>query len=216
MTHSIRLIVLSLTRIKENSLVLHTLSAEYGRRSFLIGVTAKSPMALFQPLNILDAEVVENPKSDLWRLKSISTLYPLSSIRMDIYKGTMALFMSEVLYRAVHEGDGGSSLFDWACRSILTLDSIQEDFSNFHIRFLLEFATVMGFSADIDSLAPFAGNHLEQIRLFVGSGFADSMLIALNGRSRSEIASSLLKYISHHIEAPLNVNSLKVLGEVFR
>lgn len=216
MIRSTRLMVLSSTRIKETMLVLHTLSADFGRRSFIVTVSRTSPMALFLPLNILDAEILENPKSELWRLRNISSVHPLDSLRTNVYKNTMALFLSEVLLRTVHEGDGGRDLFDWVCRSVLTLDSLESDFSNFHIRFLLEFAAVMGFSPTVETLAPFIGNNLGKVRLFVESGFADSMLVELNGRSRNEIADSLLQYISHHTGSPVNVQSLKILGEVFR
>ena len=59
------LIVISSTKFGENSIVLHTLSREYGRRGFLVRVSPKTAMALFLPLNILEAEVTENPKSEL-------------------------------------------------------------------------------------------------------------------------------------------------------
>ena len=49
------LIVISSTKFGENSIVLHTLSREYGRRGFLVRVSPKTAMALFLPLNILEA-----------------------------------------------------------------------------------------------------------------------------------------------------------------
>lgn len=216
MTHSIRLLVLSYTRIREKMLVLQTLSTGYGRRSFVVTVSRMAPMAFFLPLNILDAEVTENPKSELWRLGNIALVHPLDSIRGSVYKNTMALFMSEVLLRTIREWDGTPGLFEWACRSVLTLESMESDFSNFHICFLVELASAMGFAATPESLMPFAGAQMENIKPFLEAGFADSMLIELNGRSRSEIARVLLEYISHHTESAVNVQSLKILGEVFR
>ena len=54
-----QLIILNTTKVGERSLVLHTLSDEWGRRSFLTTVRKGSGMALCQPLstrcrNILD------------------------------------------------------------------------------------------------------------------------------------------------------------------
>lgn len=216
MTHSSPLLVLSYTRIRGNSLVLHTLSAEYGRRSFIASVSKSSPMAYFQPLSILDTEITENPRSELWRLRNIMPLYPLDSIRTNLTKNTVALFMGEVLFRTLRDGDGGQELFDWACRSVLMLDSMESDYSNYHLRFLLELAGVMGFRPSQDGLAPFAGPYLKETMALLDSDFAASMLLEFNGKARSGIASALLKYISYHIEAPVTIQSLNILSEVFR
>ena len=41
------------------------------------------------------------------------------------------------------------------------------------------------------------------------------MLIPLNGATRNEIAEEILRYIEFHTESAINVNSLKVLRELF-
>lgn len=146
MIHHSKLIVLNTTKLGEKAVVVHTLSPQFGRRGFLVSVGSKSSMALFLPLNILDSEVVENPKSDLWRLRNIRAEHSLSGIRGNIYKNSMTLFMSEVLYRAVKDGQGDEELFDWCERSILTLDSLEGNFPNYHLRFLLELCSVLGFA----------------------------------------------------------------------
>ncbi len=213
---SAEIIVLSLTKVRENSVVLHTLSAEYGRRSFIAGVSKGTAMAMFLPLNILEAEVVENPRSDLWRIRNISAKYPLNGIRTDIYKNTMTLFMSEVLYRALRDGVNGDGLFEWCERNILTLDAVASDFSNYHLRFLLELSAALGFRPSVEDLAPFAGSRLSEISRLMELPLARAMMVPLNGAARSEIAQSLLDYLSGHLEAQLNVQSLKVLSELFR
>ena len=84
MTYSTELIVLNHTKFGENSVVLHTLSRAYGRRSFLVRTGSKAGMALFLPLNILEADVVENPKSTLWSLRNILLKDGLSGIRWPV------------------------------------------------------------------------------------------------------------------------------------
>lgn len=216
MIHSTRLIVLGVTKVGEKSVVLHTLSPDFGRRSFITSAGKSSPMALFLPLNILDAEVQENPKSDLWRLKSVSAAYPLFGIRGNVAKNAMTMFMSEVLYRTVTEGAYEEGLFEWCEKCILTLDALESDFANYHIRFLLELCAALGFRPELGDLAPFAGDHLASLRDFLSMDFASSMLIPLNGHTRNEIAELLLRYISVHTESRLDVQSLKVLSELFR
>lgn len=209
------LIVLNLTKLGETSIVLHTLSKEYGRKSFVVKVSKKTSMSLFLPLNILEADIQESSRSTLWRAGSLSAVHPLSGIRSNIYKNTMTLFMSEVLYRTIKEGANEDGLFDWCAGSILTLDALQSDFSNFHIRFLLELAVALGFSPSAEDLAPFAGQYYPILKEFVRASFAEAMLMPMNGSTRNALAEILLKYLSHHSESAINVQSLKVLRELY-
>src|SRR5574344_60575 len=209
------LIILNTTKIGEKALVVHALSSEWGRRTFIAGISKNSGMALFLPLNVLDAEVIENPKSDLWRLRNISAKYPLNGIRSNLLKNSMTMFLSEVLYRTVKDGAYEEGLFDWCRRSILTLDAMESDFSNFHLRFLLELSGALGFSPMLEDLAPFAGEHLSDLRARVQSDFSSCMLVPLNGESRNEIAEILLQYLGYHTESAINVKSLAVLRELF-
>ena len=132
--------MLTVTKVGDKSLVLHTLSSEWGRRSFIASASRKVPGGALQPLSLLEAEVQENPRSELWRLHSVSVPEPLAGIRSNLHKNAITMFMSEVLYRAVKDGEGGGGFFDWCRRSILTLDALESDFSNYHLRFLLELA----------------------------------------------------------------------------
>lgn len=209
------LIVLSFTKIKENALVLHCLSREWGRRGFITSVPKTAGTALFQPLSILDAEVVENPRSDLWRLRGISAKYGLNGIRASMVKNSMTMFMSEVLYRTIHDGDTEDGLYDWCRRSILTLDALEGDYANYHLRFLLEFAAALGFSPSTEDLAPFSGNRSREIAALAGADFSSCMLLPLSGQARGEIAGQLLKYLEFHTGEQLNIRSLAVLRELY-
>ena len=216
MTQTAELIVLHTTKFGENSLVVHTLSREYGRRSFLVkGVGNRSMMTIFQPLNVLEADILDTGKSTLCIARNLVAKHPLLGIRNNIFKNTMTLFMSEVLYRVIKEGAYEQGLFDWCEKDILLLDSIQSDFSNFHIRFLLELAVALGFSPESKDLLPFVNDHYPVVEKFMTVSFAESMLIPLSGPIRNEIAEEILRYIEFHSESAVNVNSLKVLRELF-
>lgn len=216
MTTNTELIVLHTTKFGENSLVVHTLSRDYGRRSFLVkGAGKKSSMALFLPLSVLEADIVETSKSTLYTARNLSAKHPLMGIRNNMFKNSMTMFMSEVLYRVVKDGASEHGLFEWCEKDILLLDAIQTDFSNFHIRFLLELAVTLGFSPEAQDLMPFIGEHYPVVERFMTLPFAESMLIPLNGAVRNEIAEEILRYIEFHTESAVNVNSLKVLRELF-
>ena len=215
MNSTLRFIVLASTKVGESSLVLHTLSEEYGRRGFIVSVSRGSGMALYLPLNILEGEVVENRKSDLWRLRGLSSLHPLDRIRSDVRKNTMTLFMSEVLFRAVKDGASEDGLESWCERSVLTLDALGSDFSNFHLRWLLELCGALGFKASREALAPFLGDGLIPASRMLESTFSEALMVPMNGSMRTAVASGILDYLSHHIGAQINVRSLKVLSELY-
>ena len=197
------LIVLNTTKTADSSLVIHALSREYGRRSFITGVARRAP-ALYLPLNILEAEVVENRRSELWRLRGAGTVYPLDGLRSSLAKNSICLFMSEVLYRAVREGTEGDGLYDWCRKSILTFDALESEFSNYHLRFLLELAVCLGFSPEAADLRPFIGDCSPQVEALLRLDFASSMLLE-----------GLIRYLGFHLDYPLNIRSLPVLTELF-
>lgn len=180
------LIVLNHTKFGENAIILHTLSNEYGRRGFLVRAGAKSSMALFLPMNILEAEISENPKSQLWRASNFVCLSPLNGIRGDIRKNTMTVFMSEVLYRAILEDTNEGGLASWLKQEILTLDALKSDFSNFHLLFLLDLCSALGFSPSFPGLAPFAGTQLSNIEALLRNYYRDSQgFSSRDGNSQS-------------------------------
>jgi DNA repair protein RecO (recombination protein O) len=216
MTVNIELIVLHTTKTGDNSIVAHTLSKEYGRRSFLIrGAGKKSTMAMLLPLSVIEADVVETTKSTLFTARNLSSRYPLLGIRNNLYKNSMTLFLSEVLYRTVKDGANEDGLYAWCLKNILLLDAMDSDFSNFHIRFLLEFAVALGFSPESRDLAPFVGENFPVVEGFMKESFADAMMIPLNGSVRNEIAEGILRYIEFHSDSAINVASLSVLRELF-
>lgn len=215
MTYSTELIVLNHTKFGENSVVLHTLSRAYGRRSFLVRTGSKAGMALFLPLNLLEAVISENPRATLWNARSLTVRHPLAGIRGNLFKNTITLFMSEVLYRTVRDGADPDGLFDWCERSILTLDALESDFSNYPIRFLLELAVTLGFQPTAEDMAPYAEHHLQELRTFLQAPFGESMLLPLSGSARNEIAQSILRYLEHHTESAIQIRSLAVLRELF-
>ena len=216
MINNTEIIILHTTRYGENSIVVHTLSKEYGRRSFLVrGADRKAVMTLLQPLAILEADITESNKSTLYTARKLTSRYPLLGIRNNIHKNTMTMFLSEVLYRIIKDGAKEEGLFEWCVKEILLLDAMEEDFSNFHLRFLLELSIALGFSPESKDLEPFTGKHFPVVERFLKESMADVMMIPLSGNIRNEIAECILRYIEYHTESAVNISSLKVLRDLY-
>ena len=209
-----QLITLNTTKVGDKSLVVHALSRELGRRSFI--ASAGRNAALFQPMNILDTEVLENPKSELWRLRAVVPAHPLGGIRGNIHKNAITMFLAELLFRSIKEGACEPGLYEWCVSQILALDAQEDGFANFHLRFLMEFAAALGFSPSTEDLLPFADANAAKIADLLSAPAEAFNLYPLNGRERGEIAESFLRYLSYHLDYPLNIRSLRVLSELYR
>lgn len=208
-------IVLAYTKIQDNRIVLHTLSSSYGRKSFLIRIGPKTRMSLFLPLNVVVLSVKENPKSSLWFATPLGVKYPLIGIRDNFFKNTISMFMSEVLYRTISEGAYGDGIVEWCEKQILTLDGLENDFSNYHIHFLMELCTILGFRPSAEDMLRFSGGNQAVIERLIDADLTETLMVPLNGKLRNEIAVSILKYLEFHTEASINIRSLQVLREIY-
>lgn len=209
-------ILLHTTKYGENSIILHTLSREYGRKGFFIkSMPRRSATSLFFPLSILEADIFETNKSRLFTARNVASRYSLTGIRNSIGKSAITMFVSEVLYRVIKDGMQDAALYDMCVRNILLLDAMESDFSNFHLYFLLEFIISLGFSPELHDLEPFLDERLPLAADFIGKPFSEAMLVPMTGEVRNDIAERLLKYIEYHTESSVKVNSLKVLRELF-
>lgn len=209
-------ILLHTTKYGENSIILHTLSREYGRKGlFIKSMPRRSATSLFFPLSILEADIFETNKSRLFTARNVASRYSLTGIRNSIGKSAITMFVSEVLYRVIKDGMQDAALYDMCVRNILLLDAMESDFSNFHLYFLLEFIISLGFSPELHDLEPFLDERLPLVADFIGKPFSEAMLVPMTGEVRNDIAERLLKYIEYHTESSVKVNSLKVLRELF-
>ena len=83
------------------------------------------------------------------------------------------------------------------------------------IPLVVALTVALGFSPESRDLKPFVGDHFQVVEKFMQCPLAESMLIPLNGTIRNEIAEEVLRYIEFHTESTLNINSLRVLRELF-
>ena len=122
----------------------------------------------------------------------------------------------KVKFRTLREGTYEDGLYEWCVSSILTLDALEEDFANFHVRFLLELSGALGFRPTFADVVPFAGENAPLLKPFLESGFSEAMLIPLSGQQRSDLCDTLLRYLEFHTDQPINIRSLSVLRELYR
>ena len=188
-------IVLNITRYSDTGSIVHLYTAEHGRMQY--AVYGNKLKGVLRPLSIIEYTSTRrnNAPTQMGILSSASLLYPLQRLTIDVQRQCVAMFVAEVLASTLRHPMSDQPLYDWLCEVIQHLDQ-DEEISNLHLRFLLDYATHLGIGID-DTEHP-------------------EWFIAPNNRSkRQQRLRELIAYYEEHIEDFRAPKSLEVLMEVF-
>jgi DNA repair protein RecO (recombination protein O) len=227
MYHQTKGIVISNTKYGETSIVCKVYTENFGLQTYIInGVRKKKGKSIYyQPLSLLDLTVYHKEKSTLQRVKEAKPFYQYQSLPYAIEKSSIAFFMAEVLQKCLREEEENIPLFNFIWQSLIALDTQELD-SQFHLHFLLQLSSFLGFYPNtID------GNegYFDMINgTFVNSipthkhYFEDTepLLTLLNGHSvlkknKRFLLEKLIEYYRLHIEGFSNLKTLPVLETIF-
>lgn len=220
MLHKTKGIVFRLTKYGETSIIVNIFTELFGLRGYIVngvrGKSAKSKIALYQPLTLVDLVVYHREHAHLERIKEIKCFHPFHSISTDVQKSSIAIFMIEIVNKTVKEESPNAELFEFLFESILMLDSLPEGYENFHLIFLLKLSRYLGFGA----------HHVNEV---VGGRPADSATervvdklvktdyqqhVLLTNQERRSALELLLKFYADHIDNLGEIRSVQVLREV--
>jgi DNA repair protein RecO (recombination protein O) len=228
-------IVLHTLKYTDNSIIAKIFTRDYGITSFMVkGVHGKKSAfrpAYFLPLSLLDMNIYRQEKKSLQSLKEIRIIPMGTGIREDVIKSSVALFMSEVLYKTLTDGYVNSSLFELLKEKIEELEASVAG-ASFPIRFLLDLSRELGLTPmnnkdelhtvfSIPEGRYIAASHPDPTFHFsLSSGNALSELLknnepALSQSGRTELLGQLIQYFHYHIPAMGAIKSQQVLKEVF-
>ena len=142
-------IVLHIIPYNDKISVAHLYTEQYGRSSYLIpqggGKKARMFRSLFMPFSILELDI------DYRNSRELQTVLPLQNIYSDPVKNAEALFLSEVLCQTIKEPEPNLPLFAFIARSIQVLNIMEEGKANFHLCFLLQLCSFLGFSPNMET-----------------------------------------------------------------
>lgn len=196
-----KLIVLHTTKVGDNSLMLHALTEESRKESFIVkGLRKTHANVYFYPLSIISADIVPSRSSNISLAHKFSFINPIEGIKNNISKTYISIFIAETLFKLQQ----CEIPFDWACAQVEALQDANGDEANFHIAFLISLCEVLGFKITPAALAEFGGE-----------GIRESLPKAPeNGQARSRLCKSIISYLSYNLGVKININSLDVLSEI--
>lgn len=224
-------IALNYIRYRESSIIVKIYTEAFGIQSYIVNGVRSSKsksnrIALFQPLTLLDMVVYHKSKeATIHRISEMKCYAPFQSLPYDVFKSSLALFVTEILGKTLREEEPNEPLFAFLEDSILYLDEANSGFENFHIQFLLQYAFYLGFGVEtIDDLEEeLKENHFPQTidekeimatRALLSDGYGVPVL--LGRRRRTAILEKLIFFYKIHMDTLGEIKSLEVLREVLR
>ncbi|HVW98415.1 MAG TPA: DNA repair protein RecO [Mucilaginibacter sp.] len=236
--HKTRGIVFKTTDYSESSVVVQVFTEKFGLQAYLVN-GAKKPKAkigynMLQPLHLLEMVVYHKEAGGIQRIKELKNIPVLLSVPYDIIKSCMALFLNEVLYKAVKQQSPDENLFDFIFTAIEWLDHQENAPSNYHLLFLIRLSRYLGFFPDRsvagedyfdlkngtfskfkpDSVFYLSPPHTSNFVRLIQCKFEDMGGVKLSNAERRYLIGKLLDYYALHVEGFGNIRSHEVLEEV--
>jgi DNA repair protein RecO (recombination protein O) len=156
----------------------------------------------------------------------------LQSIPYDVIKSSIAMFLNEVLYKAVRQQSADENLFDFVFNAIEWLDHQSDGLANFHLLFLTQATRYLGFYPDLfqadyfdmkngvfsrykpEGFSYLSPPHTQNFYNLLQCSFENMHLLRLSNDERRYLIQKILEYYALHIEGFGNIRSHEVLEEV--
>jgi len=219
-------IVLSYIKYRETSIIAKVFTEQFGMQTYLINSVrssnAKSRIAYFQPLTLLEMVVYYQRGKEINRISELRCSYNFHSLPFDIRKTTVALFITEMLSQVLKEEDEPLELFQFLHDAIRLYDEQTENFMDFHVSFLVQLTGYLGIRPDSGLFVlKETGRSSESYRhlaILLDQLLETNMEMepSLDRPSRNSLLQILVDYYRSHYDSIKPIKSIQVLNEVFR
>lgn len=239
MLHKTHGIVFKTTDYGESSVIVQVFTEKFGLQSYIInGVKkpkAKISRNMLQPLHLLDMVVYHKNTGGIQRISELKNSPVLRSIPYDVIKSSIAIFLNEVLYKAVRQQTAEENLFDFIFNAIEWLDNQSEGIANFHLLFLVRLTRYIGFYPEMQNVANadyfdmkdgvftrykpqglfyLSPPHTQNFYSLLQCNFENLSKLPFSNDERRYLLNKLLEFYALHIEGFGSIRSHEVLEEV--
>lgn len=213
-------IVLRFTRFRETSIIVTILTEAFGLQRYIVnGVrskSARSRIALYQPLTLLDMVVYHRENANIERIKEIRCLHPYRSLATDVRKATMAMFIAELLNKSVKHESDAEALFAYISESLVAIDELDSAYENAHLIFMIQLSRHLGFGPRfVNEIlgGRVADAAVEQaLEMLLSAGYRDE--VRIDNLQRRSALDLLIRFYGDHLEGLGDFKSVQVLREV--
>lgn len=212
-------IVLSYIKYKESSIICKVFTEQFGLQSYLINSVrskgSKNKIAYFQPFSLLDLVVYKHPKKEIQRISDYKPYYNATDLPYNIFKTTIALFLSELLAKCSSSEENQEELFSFISDSVQEFDqNTWENSSSFHVLFLYRYLLLTGYVASpLQIQEEMTAYHIGYKNI---APSLDALLAkhTLTNQARRQCLNCLLDYFRLNVGLP-QLKSLTILQELY-
>jgi len=221
-------IVFNFVKFRESSVITRIYTDQFGLKNYIINnvrsIKPRYPISYFQPMTLLDMVVYNKNHAEINRISEIKCWHPYKSIPYNITKSSVALFITEMLYKTLREEEANPDLYKFLEGSLLFYDEKDMNFMNFHLQFLLKYARFQGIEPlkisdmvhEIESnnfLVSIPKSSFEDIDSLIESNYNTG--INISNDLRRKLLSMIILFYQIHFDQLKEIKSYKILLEVF-
>ena len=233
-------IVLQCVKYNDKSFIAHLFTASRGHVSFIVNGTKgkRSGMMarLFQPLTFLSFQWDAKPNASLQRMKEVRLQFVLQDIPFHPIKRGVAMLLAEFMTYTLRNEASNLDLYWYLEHSFRWFDMVEEDYSNFHLVFLLKLARFLGIAPNMETysdgdlfdlisghFAPYgtvsdtmmSANDAHLLFLLNGATYETMGSIGMNRYDRARLVRYLATYYGQHAVNFPPLQSLDILQDLF-
>lgn len=158
MKQKVRLILLRITRYNDRHDIALGLTREGGAVSFMLpagkGRGASRMRALLMPGSIVEGELNMGVGRTIGSLGDVMPMIPLHAVYANPVKGSVAMFIADVVAAVTAEGSSDPLLWDFVAGSMEALNALSPSrLANFPLVFMASLAGVLGIAPDSGSFS---------------------------------------------------------------
>jgi DNA repair protein RecO (recombination protein O) len=143
-------IVIRNVNFKDNSVISHIYTKDYGSQQFMLhGVRNQKGNVRpshIMPLSLVELVFYKKENAGIQQIKELRCSPVLQTIHFDIMKNSVALFIAEIINATVTEEEQNEDLFQFLEQFIQMLDLESEGIGNYPIYFLVHLTRYLGFN----------------------------------------------------------------------
>ena len=233
-------VVLHRMKYSETSLICKIYTEQLGLKTYLVK-GARRPKSrqkanMLQAMNLLALVVYNRESKSMQTIKEMRPEVLYQEIPFNTVKGSVGMFMMEMLSKSIREEEENPVLFDFVFRALNYLDTTDLPVANFPVFYMLKLSQYLGIEPfnnfeegfpyfNIESgqfeaaLATFPMTIDAECSAIIASlhramTFEEVVAIEMSRTTRDQVMQVLLRYYEFHIESFKQLQSLRVLKEV--
>ncbi|MCK9344066.1 MAG: recombination protein O N-terminal domain-containing protein [Massilibacteroides sp.] len=151
-------IILRAIPFNDVNAIIHVYTESFGRVAYLSarrrGKRTSVSKALYMPFSALEMEVEHKPKRELQRIRETRPAFTQVDTFRNPIKNILALFIAEIIYRIIRNTEPDKALSNFLFHSAEALELTDKGLANYHIAFLSQLPTYLGFRPNFDGYTP--------------------------------------------------------------